>query len=115
MKTINLLGSTGSIGTQTLDVVRKNPDKFDDCYRELLEVVYKHNPNSKIISMVPFIGAFRDRIPQIVADFNLEHNTDVFVIDATGWVPREPLHPNRESHKVAGEKLAAILKEKYNL
>ena len=29
MKRISLLGSTGSIGTQTLDVVRKHPDRFD--------------------------------------------------------------------------------------
>ncbi|MBL7684996.1 MAG: 1-deoxy-D-xylulose-5-phosphate reductoisomerase [Deltaproteobacteria bacterium] len=28
MKKISLLGSTGSIGTSTLDVVRKNPDRF---------------------------------------------------------------------------------------
>ena len=26
MKTISLLGSTGSIGTQTLDVIRRNKD-----------------------------------------------------------------------------------------
>ncbi|MCR1875564.1 1-deoxy-D-xylulose-5-phosphate reductoisomerase [Paraclostridium bifermentans] len=29
MKRISILGSTGSIGTQTLDVVRKNKDKFE--------------------------------------------------------------------------------------
>ena len=29
MKKIALIGSTGSIGTQTLSVVRKNPDKFE--------------------------------------------------------------------------------------
>ena len=28
MKKISILGSTGSIGKQTLDVVRENPDKF---------------------------------------------------------------------------------------
>ncbi|MER3588894.1 MAG: hypothetical protein C4322_13320, partial [Mastigocladus sp. ERB_26_1] len=28
MKAITLLGSTGSIGTQTLDIVAHNPDKF---------------------------------------------------------------------------------------
>ena len=28
MKKISILGSTGSIGTSTLDVIRKNPDKF---------------------------------------------------------------------------------------
>ena len=94
---------------------RGNPDKFNGCYRELLEVVYKHNPNSKIISMVPFIGAYQSEIKQIVEEFNREYDTDVFVVDASGWVPREPLHPNRESHKEAGKKLAAVLKEKYNL
>ncbi|AOM83151.1 1-deoxy-D-xylulose-5-phosphate reductoisomerase [Salisediminibacterium beveridgei] len=29
MKKINLLGSTGSIGTQTLDVIRSHPDQFE--------------------------------------------------------------------------------------
>ncbi|MFO0409203.1 MAG: 1-deoxy-D-xylulose-5-phosphate reductoisomerase, partial [Dolichospermum sp.] len=28
MKAITLLGSTGSIGTQTLDIVSEHPDKF---------------------------------------------------------------------------------------
>jgi 1-deoxy-D-xylulose 5-phosphate reductoisomerase len=31
MRKISILGSTGSIGTQTLDVVRHNPDKFKVC------------------------------------------------------------------------------------
>ena len=29
MKVLSVLGSTGSIGTQTLDIVRYNPDKFE--------------------------------------------------------------------------------------
>ena len=28
MKYLSILGSTGSIGTQTLDIAKKNPDKF---------------------------------------------------------------------------------------
>ena len=28
MKSLAILGSTGSIGTQTLDIVREHPDKF---------------------------------------------------------------------------------------
>ena len=28
MKNLAVMGSTGSIGTQTLDVVRRNPDDF---------------------------------------------------------------------------------------
>ena len=29
VKKISLLGSTGSIGTQTLDIAEENPDKFE--------------------------------------------------------------------------------------
>ena len=29
MKNIGILGSTGSVGTQTLDIVRMHPDKFN--------------------------------------------------------------------------------------
>jgi len=28
MRTLSILGSTGSVGTQALDVVRRNPDRF---------------------------------------------------------------------------------------
>ena len=28
MRTVTVLGSTGSVGTQALDVVRRNPDRF---------------------------------------------------------------------------------------
>ena len=28
MKKLSILGSTGSIGTQTLDIVKNNPDEF---------------------------------------------------------------------------------------
>ncbi len=31
MKNIAILGSTGSIGTQTLNIIRKNPEKFHAC------------------------------------------------------------------------------------
>lgn len=94
---------------------RKNPEAFPQKYRELLEVIVKHNPDSKIVAMVPFIGAFREQIKSIVNDVNTDFGTDIFVVDASGWVPAEPVHPNREKHKIAGEKLAEILKQRYNL
>ncbi|MGH2579518.1 MAG: 1-deoxy-D-xylulose-5-phosphate reductoisomerase, partial [Actinomycetota bacterium] len=28
MRSLTILGSTGSVGTQALDVVRRNPDRF---------------------------------------------------------------------------------------
>lgn len=51
MKKITILGSTGSIGTQTLDVVRKNKDKFEvvaisanSSVDLLLEQILEFNP-----------------------------------------------------------------------
>ena len=51
MKRISILGSTGSIGTQTLDVIRKNKDKFElvaisanKNINLLLEQIYEFNP-----------------------------------------------------------------------
>ena len=70
MKKITILGSTGSIGTQTLDVVRKNKDKFevvaisanrsvDLLLEQILEfkpkyvAVYNEESANKLKNMIP--------------------------------------------------------------
>ncbi|MBO7519715.1 MAG: hypothetical protein J6T73_02955, partial [Clostridia bacterium] len=63
----------------------------------------------------PFIGAFRQQIFDVVSQYNSENGTDIFVVDTEGWIPPEPLHPNREGHLTAGRKLAEILKRRYNI
>lgn len=58
MKKISILGSTGSIGTQTLDVVRANKDKFE---------VVAISANSSIDLLLGQINEFR---PKYVAVYN---------------------------------------------
>ena len=60
MKKISILGSTGSIGTQTLDVVRKNRDKFE---------VVAISANSSINLLLEQIKEFQ---PKYVAVYNEE-------------------------------------------
>ena len=60
MKRISILGSTGSIGTQTLDVVRKNPDKFE---------VIAISANSSVDLLLEQIKEFK---PKYVAVYNEE-------------------------------------------
>ncbi|SFJ32190.1 1-deoxy-D-xylulose 5-phosphate reductoisomerase [Terrisporobacter glycolicus] len=60
MKRITILGSTGSIGTQTLDVVRKNKDKFE---------VVAISANSSIDLLLEQILEFN---PKYVAVYNEE-------------------------------------------
>ena len=60
MKKISILGSTGSIGTQTLDVVRKNADKFE---------VIAISANSSVDLLLEQIKEFR---PKYVAVYSEE-------------------------------------------
>ncbi len=57
-KHIALLGSTGSIGTQTLDVIRKNPDNF------VAEVITAHNNANLLIKQA------REFVPNAVVITN---------------------------------------------
>jgi len=57
MKKIAILGSTGSIGTQTLDIIEQNPDKFTAAVLtcgtnlELLgEQIHKHKPALAVVA-----------------------------------------------------------------
>lgn len=63
MKKITILGSTGSIGTQTLDVVRKNKDKFE---------VVAISANSSVDLLLEQILEFK---PKYVAVYNEESAT----------------------------------------
>ena len=71
MKKISILGSTGSIGKQTLDVVRENKDKFkivalaaNSNINELLSQIQEFRP--AVVSVYSTEGAkkLRDRLPK---------------------------------------------------
>jgi len=84
-------------------------------YRGLLDVVRGAHPESKIICLSAFFGVYPEALGKLIEDYNKEHGDDIFFIDASLWVPREPIHPLRDGHKIIADKLSAILKEKYGL
>ena len=61
MKTLCILGSTGSIGTQTLDVVRQHPDKFE---------VYALTAQNSVDAL---IAQAREFNPEVVVITNPQH------------------------------------------
>lgn len=65
MKTITILGSTGSIGTQTLDVVRWHPDMFS------VYALVANNSADKLIEQA------REFQPEVVVINNTEHYTKI--------------------------------------
>ena len=84
-------------------------------YERFLKHLTEVHKASNIIVLNCFRGAFKDETKAMVSRFNMEHGTDVFYIDSSGWIPIEPLHPLRDGHKIIAEHLTQILKEKYSL
>ena len=70
MKKITILGSTGSIGTQTLDVIRKNKDKFEvvaisanSSVDLLLEQILEFNPKYVAVYNEESANKLKNMIP----------------------------------------------------
>ena len=70
MKKLAILGSTGSIGTQTLDIVRENPDKFQvaalTCGKNvklLTEQIREFSPSVVCVSEAADADALREAFP----------------------------------------------------
>ena len=69
------------------------------------------NPKSKIVALTPFSGRKTDVIKNAVKSHNSDNSDNVYIIDSTGWIPVEPLHPLRDGHKIVAEHLSEILKK----
>ena len=76
-------------------------------YKKLLDVIIQMNPESKIISLSAFCGAFHSELGEFIKEYNQNNGTDIFFIDSNGWVPVEPLHPDRNGHRIIAENLAS--------
>lgn len=86
MKTINLLGATGSIGTQTLQIIREHPDQFQlvamsagrniDLTREIIN---EFEPELVSVQEKTAYDQLRQEYPKIKFTFGSEGLTEVAV------------------------------------
>ena len=139
MKNLVVLGSTGSIGTQTLDVVRANPDVFHvsvlvaNRSDELLEKqIEEFQPELAVLSdeaaAMRLKSRYKGKTPieggrQAVIDAAVFPSADVIVTSLMGFAGLEPTMAaleagkdialaNKETLVVAGELVMAKAKEK---
>ena len=89
-----------------------NAEEYLLRYGELIKLVHEFNPEAQIICLGAFCGAFDAELGAFVRVLNAPY---VHFISTKGWLPLEPLHPVRASHKLAGEKLSEILKKEFKL
>ena len=139
MKNLVVLGSTGSIGTQTLDVVRANPDRFHisvlvaNRSDELLEKQIKEfQPELAVLYDEAAAKRLKERFAgktrieggrQAVIDAAVYPEADIIVTSLMGFAGLEPTMAaleagkdialaNKETLVVAGELVMAKAKEK---
>lgn len=84
-------------------------------YENLLKEVREINPKSKIVVLSAFCGVFPEALKALVERFNKENKDSIGFIDSKGWIPRDPIHPLRDGHKIVAEKLTAELKKMFDL
>lgn len=87
------------------------PETYISRYSELVDLIHNLHPNARIVCLSAFCGAFVSELSAFVTRYNAEHETPIFFIDSTGWVPMEPLHPLREGHRTIAAHLSAALRE----
>ena len=124
MKQIAILGSTGSIGTQTLDVVRQHPDAFTvyalTAHRSvdmLIEQALEFNPAVVCIADESFYPRLRDALSDLpikvmagekaIAEIVTHADIDVVVAAMVGYAG---LRPTMEAIR-AGKTIALANKE----
>jgi len=88
----------------------RTEEEYIHAYREFLETVRELHPQSVIICLSAFYGVYPHALEELIRQWNAQKQDDVHFIDASGWVPRDPLHPMRDGHKTISEKLTAALK-----
>ena len=89
--------------------------QFAACYRELLDRIVARNPHARIAAIIPFYGCFADELRALIPAYNREKGTSVLLIDTTGWLPQEPIHPLYAGHRLAAERILPTLRRAWGL
>lgn len=84
-------------------------------YTNLLETVRRINPDSEIVVLTAFCGIYPAELKSAIDKYNAENDDNVHFIDSAGWIPKEPIHPLRDGHKIVAEHLTAELKKIFSL
>lgn len=85
-------------------------DAFCAGYMELLDVVTKQHPQAAITVVQPFCGAFAEELQAVVQNFRAKYTQPIELILTEGWVPPEPLHPDRDGHRKVAEQLISLFR-----
>ncbi len=85
------------------------PEVFAAGYDRLLDAIRQKHPGTVIVCLSPFCGVFEAEIAACVARRRQDGDPLIHFISTQGWLPREPIHPLREGHRAAADRLTPLL------
>ena len=62
-----------------------------------------------------FYGVYPEALKALVEKYNSENGDSIKFIDTKGWIPKEPLHPLRDGHRIVAENLTRELKRIFGI
>lgn len=87
------------------------PERYAERYGQLLDRVRERSPQAEIFAVSAFCGKQKDTLQALVQTYNAAHGCNVHFINASEWIPPEPLHPFRDGHAEVAKHLAPALRE----
>lgn len=87
------------------------PELYREHYIKLLDLVRQRSPKAEIFAVSPFAGSQKSTLEALVPDYNAAHGCRVHFINASEWIPPQPLHPHRDGHRIVAEHLAPLMRE----
>lgn len=86
-------------------------EEFIARYLELLDLIRERSPEAIIVCLSPFCGVFDAEIREMVEEYRAARDQRVYFVSGAGWLPREPLHPLREGHRMIADRFTPLLRE----
>ena len=86
------------------------PEKYRTGYTKLLDLARRRSPNAEVFAVSPLAGAQKETLEALIADYNAANKTRVHFINASEWIPPEPLHPHRDGHSIVAAHIAPLMR-----
>lgn len=86
-------------------------DAYLNEYSKLLDLIRTAHPTAKVFVLGAFCGWCSEELTGFISEYNSKNNCTVLYINSAGWLPKEPLHPNRSGHIIAAQHLTEELKK----
>lgn len=90
-------------------------EEYTQGYRTFLELVREKNPSAKIVVLSAFLGRYAVELGEMVKEFNQSRDDKIIYINTCGWIPKEPVHPARDGHRIVANNLVQKIMEVVNV